>query len=416
MVEFQGADDFFTTVAEGGGKAYRFTDIDGIGPATADKITSIRGVQNPEDVAEMSADELSDKAGISHSRATKAIKGGGGNPNVSKQDNTGTVSAAGISKRQGDFWVEYTEMDKARARNDTQSRSEEAVRTDDRKRAPVTTDYEKWKKNPGVWDFPGVDTPTNEPNLLPKDVKKGDPNTADFDESGEAEFDEEEQDPFPRVVDSPSGIEILETGDDRVPATDVTRSVPNPDTFAPGVAPEDFEEDEPEPGPDVMGPEPSSQRLPETARQNLASGESADISFVQAEQSRSGNERERGSVPMQPYQSRNDGPPSQIGPYKLIKDSQSDAGREIAFSSDELDRSVVFQQYDSQEETEATVDVWWQDNAETVYEGSPDDAFEVFVGELEDRAEQNKKRTGSSGGIQSREAERAESLMNLFGV
>jgi len=287
MVEFQGADDFFTTVAEGGGKAYRFTDINGIGPATADKITSIRGVQNPEDVADMSADELSDKAGISHSRATKAIKGGGGNPDVSKQDNTGTVSAAGISKRQGDFWVEYTEMDKARARNDTQSRSEEAVRTDDRKRAPVTTDYEKWKKNPGVWDFPGVDTPTNEPNLLPKDVKKGDPNTADFDESGEAEFDEQEQETFPRVVDSPSGIEILETGDDRVPATDVTRSVPNPDTFAPGVAPEDFEQDEPEPGPDVMGPEPSSQRLPETVRQNLASGESADISFVQAEQSRS---------------------------------------------------------------------------------------------------------------------------------
>jgi hypothetical protein len=270
MVEFQGADDFFTTVAEGGGKAYRFTDIDGIGPATADKITSIRGVQNPDDVAEMSADELSDKAGISHSRATKAIKGGGGNPNVSKQDNTGTVSAAGISKRQGDFWVEYTEMDKARARNDTQSRSEEAVRTDDRKRAPVTTDYEKWKKNPGKWDFPGVDTPTNEPNLLPKDVKRGDPNTADFDESGEAEFDEQEQDPFPRVVDSPSGIEILETGEDRVPATDVTRSVPNPDTFAPGLAPEDFEEDEPEPGPDVMGPEPSSLRLSQDERDNLA--------------------------------------------------------------------------------------------------------------------------------------------------
>jgi len=186
MVSFNDADDFFETSAQGGGKAFRFTDIDGIGPATADKIKSIRGVRAPTDVTEMSADELADKAGISRSRAEKAIRGAGGNPNVSKRSNTGSVSAAGIKQRTGDFWVEFAAQDKARARNDPRSRSEEAVRQDEQKRAPITTDLEEWKNNKSGLDFPGVDTPTQNPKALPKDYKRGgDFQTTDVDEDSE---------------------------------------------------------------------------------------------------------------------------------------------------------------------------------------------------------------------------------------
>lgn len=216
MVSFNDADDFFDTMSEGG-KAYRLQDIDGIGPATAEKIMSVRGINTTDDVKELSADELSDKAGISRSRASTAISGLGGNPSVSKRNNsTGSVSAAGIKTRQGDFWVDFTEMDKARARNDAQSRSQEAVRIDDQRRAPITTDYEQWRDAPGQWDYPSVDTPTQEPDLLPKDLKAGDPNTADFDAQGQAEFDDSGSE-FPKKEPAASGKENfnLRTGENR---------------------------------------------------------------------------------------------------------------------------------------------------------------------------------------------------------
>lgn len=218
---FNDADDFFETSAQAGGKAYRFTDIDGIGPATAKKIKNLRDVRNPDDVADMSADELADKAGISRDRASKAIKGAGGNPSVSKQEQTGSVSAAGISQAQGDFMVSFSELDKARARNDAQSRSEEAVRQDDQKRAPVTTDYDKWKDNKAAWDFPGVDTPTQEPDLLPKDLKAGNPNTTDFEARDERDRERKEQS-YPQKQDAASGKSnfILQTADERIPASE----------------------------------------------------------------------------------------------------------------------------------------------------------------------------------------------------
>ena len=219
MVTFNGPDEFFETAAEGG-NAMRLQDIDGIGPATEDKIMSVREIQSTDDITQMSADELSDKAGISRSRASTAISGLGGNPSVSKtRDKTGSMSAAGIRKRQGDFWVEYTEMDKARARNDTMSRSKEAVRMDERKRAPITTDLDQWKSAPGRWDFPGVDTPTQEPGVRPKDYKSGGGfETAEFDEQGQAEYDQpDESDQFPRKTDATSGAPnyFLETSENR---------------------------------------------------------------------------------------------------------------------------------------------------------------------------------------------------------
>lgn len=224
MVQFQGADEFFETAAQGG-QAFRFEDIDGIGPATSKKIQSVRGVNAPTDVKDMSADELADKAGITRNRASKAIQGAGGNPSVSKtSSNTGSVSAAGIRTRQGDFWVEFSEMDRARARNDARSRSPEAVKADENQRAPITTNLETWQENPGRWDYPGVDTPTQDPGVRPKDYKAGGEfETSEFDEKGRAEYDDEQQETFPRKKDAASGKSnfILETGEDRIPASDV---------------------------------------------------------------------------------------------------------------------------------------------------------------------------------------------------
>ena len=205
------------------GSYARFTDVKGIGPAKASKIKNIDySIETPKDVAEYSADELSDKAGISRNLAAKVIEGGGGNPNVSKVGNTGTVSAAGIQTRQGDFMVGFGELDKARAKNDARSRGEQAVRTDERKRAPVTTDYDQWKENPNKYDFPGVDTPTQNPDLLPKDLKKSDPTTTDFQARDEQEQERREQS-YPQKVDAASGKEnfILETGEERLLASEV---------------------------------------------------------------------------------------------------------------------------------------------------------------------------------------------------
>jgi len=43
---------------------------------------------------------------------------------------------------------------------------------DKAKRAPVTTDYQRWESDPAGLDFPGVDTPTGSPDVLPKDLKQ----------------------------------------------------------------------------------------------------------------------------------------------------------------------------------------------------------------------------------------------------
>lgn len=279
MVSFNDADDFISTMSAGGGKAFRFTDIDGIGPATADKIKSIRGVRAPTDVTEMSADELADKAGISRSRAEKAIRGAGGNPNVSKQSNTGSVSAAGIKNRTGDFWVEFAAQDKARARNDPRSRSEEAVRQDEQKRAPITTDLEQWKNNKSGFDFPGVDTPTQNPKALPKDYKRG----GDFQTTG---VDEESE------VATRTERTVADQYPEGAAGSSLRESFFLEVAQRPGVAEQDFEKEAPTRGRDpTIGPEPSSERLPAPIKENLASGKSADVSFVQAEQTRSENQR-----------------------------------------------------------------------------------------------------------------------------
>lgn len=123
------------------------------------------------------------------------------------------------------------------------------------------------------------------------------------------------------------------------------------------------------------------------------------------------------SVPTRPYQSRNDGPPSQVGPYELTQDRQNDDFRTVAFENKESDRSVVFQTYNTDlDGPEATVDVTLGDNSETIAEGDADDVYGEFIAELEERRDKNKERNANDGsGLRGREAERLEAAQRLFG-
>ena len=60
------------------------------------------------------------------------------------------------------------------------TRSEQARSADRGKRARVTTDASRYAKQPGELDYPGVDTPSAEPQVLPKDLRQEQrPNTTD---------------------------------------------------------------------------------------------------------------------------------------------------------------------------------------------------------------------------------------------
>ena len=167
------------------GSAPNFRAIDGVGDKTAEKVRGVIGIDAPSDAADKTADELAAEAGISTSRAAKVIRGGGGDPNRSPRSTTGSVSAAGINVPTGDFKTEIGDKDKADARfssslNRGIGRSQEAARADKAKRAPVTTDFDRWKNNKSGLDYPGIDTPSSEPKVLPKDFKQEQrPNTTD---------------------------------------------------------------------------------------------------------------------------------------------------------------------------------------------------------------------------------------------
>ena len=159
------------------GTAATFQSIDGVGRKTAEKVKGVFGVDAPRDVADKTAQELASEAGISESRARKVIVGAGGNPDIDESPQTTSVSAAGIRVPTGEFRTEISDKDKAEAKVDTSlnrgiGRSQNAAIADKAKRAPVTTDYERWKENKGSLDYPGADTPTDDPQVLPKDLKQ----------------------------------------------------------------------------------------------------------------------------------------------------------------------------------------------------------------------------------------------------
>lgn len=275
-------DDLRQAVGERQGAAITFTDIDGIGRQTAQKIkgTVAEGtgrIQAPSDVSDLTADELAEEAGISERRARKAIEGGGGDPDRKPRSNTGSVSAAGIKVPTGEFRTEISDKDKAEARfssslNRGIGRSQNAAIADKSKRAPVTTDVERWKDNKGELDFPGVDTPTDSPDVRPKDLR---------------------QEQRPATTD-PSQSAAARATVPETPSTERNTEVPLPFTTDLGqrdvsLAPEEAFE-----GVGAGSAETTRQDPNSGFAAGLASGEEADISFVQAERERSSGDTPAG--------------------------------------------------------------------------------------------------------------------------
>lgn len=255
------------------GSAPNFRAIDGVGPKTAEKVkgTIIDGqgrVQAPTDVQDLTDDELADKAGISKNRARKVIKGAGGNPDRKPRSTTGSVSAAGIKMPQGEFVTEVSDQDKAEAKVSTSlnrgiGRSQEAAAADKGKRAPVTTDYERWKDNKGELDFPGADTPTDDPQVLPKDLRqKQRPATTDPPERPTPKRDETENAAGP--LSSTLGVSP------EVTDTDPTRS---------------FQDELVDPG-ERRAAGGRRGNVPQGFVDNLAAGRDADLAFTEAEAGR----------------------------------------------------------------------------------------------------------------------------------
>jgi len=167
------ANDFRRMAAERavGGKT-RLADFEGVGRETLSNLRG-KGFRGLGDIQDATTDELSQVEGIGEKRA-RSLKQQAPK-DTSRSRNTGSVSAAGIRVPKGDFKVGIGDFDNAEARFDSSAnrgigRSQEAAAADKGKRAPVTTDFDEWKANKGTLDFPGVDTPTSEPDFMREDA------------------------------------------------------------------------------------------------------------------------------------------------------------------------------------------------------------------------------------------------------
>lgn len=77
---------------------------------------------------------------------------------------------------QGEFRVDSFDLREAKEQQlgltevgSKPARPEEAVSSDKGKRAPITTDLDQWKSNKDEFDFPGIDTPSRDPDVMEKD-------------------------------------------------------------------------------------------------------------------------------------------------------------------------------------------------------------------------------------------------------
>jgi hypothetical protein len=145
------------------------------------------------------------------------------------------------------------------ARDVHADRSEMARRVDDAERAPVTTDAGAWAEAPSELDFPGVDTPREEPPLLPKD----------------------QMDPAPLDV-APQARGESRRGS--LPSPERNTTAPEPETARLGAADVSLSFEEA-----FEGVATDSQGMSDTATpplRELARGEEADLAFDTAEQDR----------------------------------------------------------------------------------------------------------------------------------
>jgi hypothetical protein len=155
-----------------GGKT-RLQDFEGVGSQTIRNLRA-KGFRGLEDIQGATQDELARVEGVGQQRAASIKQQA---PRDTAQTGpTGSVSAAGIKTPHGEFKTEVSDFDTAEARFESSmdrgiGRSQEAAAADKGKRAPITTDVEEWKNNKGTLDFPGVDTPSSEPEFERQDAR-----------------------------------------------------------------------------------------------------------------------------------------------------------------------------------------------------------------------------------------------------
>jgi len=144
------------------------TSVKGIGQKTADKLRRrLRGSRATTNVGgSVSVSEAASNPAVTKTVLNAKQQRGlsdaavGFRPERSarKQQSSGSSSSSD-SSNVGDFRV-LTD-DRKKASDFHQSRSQEAQRIDENRRAPIETDFQEWADDPDDLDFPGVDTPAS---------------------------------------------------------------------------------------------------------------------------------------------------------------------------------------------------------------------------------------------------------------
>ncbi|MCQ4334595.1 helix-hairpin-helix domain-containing protein [Natronomonas sp. F2-12] len=309
-----------------GGKT-RLRDFEGVGDTTLREMRS-KGFRNLEDVQSATVNELAEVDGIGQTKAERIKEQAP--RDTSRSRTSGSVSAAGIRSPVGDFRVGLGDKDRVDARHTTRTRGDNAVRTDNRRRAPITTDEDKWKENPGRFDYPGVDTPTDDPQLKRMDIRRGDVERDDLTRRGKnfldeiqslkdkqerrqsADFSASGNDMFLSDEQAAAGLDDSDLGRELFQAqaveSDVSLSpgeafdgvgtggranrsggdVPVTDRF--GRFDKDPEQEQQEL--DRIAAEKASSGMPKSVIESFAGGEEADMAFAQAEQERANDDKD----------------------------------------------------------------------------------------------------------------------------
>jgi len=137
-------DNYFITQTESG-DIPELTDLDGVGPSTAEKLERA-GIRDPKDLYGYSQAEIAAIDGIGPKTAAQ----------IRQQ-----LSQTGNRIRNRGF----RDDDIAQARDYHAERSPEERRTDESFNAQIALDYDTWRENPDHYDMPGVDTIPRERRL-----------------------------------------------------------------------------------------------------------------------------------------------------------------------------------------------------------------------------------------------------------
>jgi predicted flap endonuclease-1-like 5' DNA nuclease len=114
----------------------RLTDVDGIGPQTAEKLEQA-GIDKPVELSRVTPNQLEMVDGIGPRKAD--------------------LLASQFQYSQTRF-KNPDDADLEEARDDMADRNKVERRTDRSFNAPITFDYDTWSDDPDRWDMPGVDT------------------------------------------------------------------------------------------------------------------------------------------------------------------------------------------------------------------------------------------------------------------